>query len=232
MNIMKLVKLVAAAVLAVSSFAANASLLQITGGTTINVSPINDFKTNFPVAQQYTVGGNLSVKNAGTYFLTYTLIGYEASYLNSFYIDGNNSTVINNTNHKTTVITSTETLAANQLLTFAFHTVQGNATVNNGSNLPMLPGNYNFAVALDTVYTAKKTDHDSATKYYTYKGTGSYGFDAVLFLDDVKGFGTPDDDNHDDLIIGLKIVRAPEPSALLLMGLGLLGLAGVRRLKA
>jgi len=238
---MKLVKFAAAAVLAASSLAANASLLQISGGTTVDIpSPKNDFESNFPTNQTYTVGGNLLTTSSGTYKITYSLIGYEASYFNSFYINGDNTAVINNTNSKSTILTTTQTLGKNEALNFTFSTVQGNASINNGSNAPLGLGIYNFAVALDTIYTTKKNDHDSGvtqtghvTKYYTYKGDGlEYAFDAVLFLDDIKGFNTPDDDNHDDLIIGINIVKVPEPSALLLMGLGLLGLAGARRLKA
>jgi len=229
---MKLVKFAAAAVLAASSFAANASLLQISGGTTIDIpAPKNDFEKNFPLDQTYNVGGNLIVNATGNYFLTYTLIGYEASYTNSFYINGDSGSVIDNQLSSGVTLSSLTAYTAGQALSFAFHTVQGNATVNNGSNLAMGLGNYNFAVALDTTFTPLAGDHNSVGKYYNVTGSPQ-SYDAVLFLDDVKGFGTPDDDNHDDLIIGIRIVKAPEPSALLLMGLGLLGLAGARRLKA
>lgn len=229
---MQLVKFAAAAVLAVSSLAANAGLLSITGGMNVDIpAPKNDFEKNFPLNQTYNVGGNLVAKYTGNYNLTYSLIAYEASYINSFYINGNNSAVIDNKLKSGVVLKSLSNYSAGQALSFAFHTVQANATVKNGWNLPIGLGNYNFAVALNTTFTPLKGDHDSKGKLYNVKGK-PVTYDAVLFLDDVKGFGTPDDDNHDDLIIGLKIVKTPEPSALLLMGLGLLGLAGARRLKA
>ncbi|EIK46722.1 hypothetical protein O59_000744 [Cellvibrio sp. BR] len=52
-----------------------------------------------------------------------------------------------------------------------------------------------------------------------------------MFLDDT-GPSKKDDDNHDDLVIGIKVTQVPEPTTLLLMSMGLLGLFGARRLKA
>jgi hypothetical protein len=56
-------------------------------------------------------------------------------------------------------------------------------------------------------------------------------YDAVLFLDDTGDKGPTDDDNHDDLIIGIK-ATVPEPSTVILMLMGLASLFGARRLKA
>jgi hypothetical protein len=54
-------------------------------------------------------------------------------------------------------------------------------------------------------------------------------YDAILFFDDTGGY--KDDDNHDDLVIGIK-ASVPESSTFVLMLMGLAGLFAARRLKA
>ena len=226
---MKLSHLLAAAALGFSSLAAQASLISISGGNQYNIpgvgevplNKINNFEANFPTNQTYWIGANLLSATTGKLEITYTYIAHEAGWNNQFHAGGQEITV---NPLSTPTIVNTETVSVGQALSFYFttpNTLVGSRTVTNGANVPGTSvagpqgGPYNYAVALGTTFTK-----NNVSTYY----------DAVLFLDDT-GYA-PDDDNHDDLIIGVKVRAVPEPSTILLMGLGLLGLAGARRIKA
>ena len=204
---MKLIKFTAAALLALSSITANAGLLKIDGGVTATIPTSNDFRT-FVGTTEYNFGGNLQANQTGELALTFNFLAEEAGAVNTF-TSGNGT--INNTNLKSS-FSYTGSYAEGDLINFGFTTDRLPALLNfvlNGSNV-IGDGVVSFAIALDT----------------TYKGVA---YDAILFFDDVGGVN--DDDNHDDLLIGVKAVQVPESSAFILMMLGLAGLVGARRRK-
>jgi hypothetical protein len=205
---MKLIKLAAAAVIAVSSFAANAGLLQIDGGAYLPVPNSNYFKADLN-PQIYNIGGNLEAAQDGPLDLVFTFLGKEAGWTNTFesLSDSIGGTITTSGGS----FSYSQNYTLGQLIEFTFTT--GGAvvppTVSNGTNND---GRFlvSFAVALDTVFKGVK-------------------YDAILFFDDTGGYN--DDDNHDDLVIGIK-ATVPESSTFVLMLMGLAGLFAARRLKA
>lgn len=204
---MKLIKYTAAALLAVSSIAANAGLLKIDGGINATIPSSNDFRA-FVGTPDYNFGGNLQANQTGDLNLTFNFLGKEAGAVNTF--ESELGTI--NSVALTSSFNYTKSYVEGGLIDFTFSTDRLEALLNsvlNGSNV-IGEGVVSFAIALDT----------------TYKGIA---YDAILFFDDAGGFN--DDDNHDDLLIGVKAVQVPESSTLVLMLLGLAGLFGARRLK-
>ena len=204
---MKLIKFTAAALLAVSSIAANAGLLKIDGGVAAAIPTSNDFRT-FVGTPNYNFGGNLKANQTGDLALTFNFLAEEAGAVNTFKSEGG---TINNTTVKSP-FSYTKSYAEGDLISFGFSTDRLSPLFNfvlNGSNV-LGDGVVSFAVALNT----------------TYKGIA---YDAILFFDDAGGLN--DDDNHDDLLIGVKAVQVPESSAFVLMLLGVAGLVGARRRK-
>lgn len=217
---MKWLKSSILAVAATASLGAHASLLTIAGGADLVIPSNNAFLADGVTS--YNIGGNVSSTEAAN--ITYTFLGAEAGYYNTFNAGGN--TLGNNgVSAVGNSFTLYNVLAG--LLDFNFTT--------NGSWKSPAPG----ADAGTVVNGANVTDlfgnvHSFATLFnYTYKGTF---YDAILVFDDtgpgrlIDGTYTlVDDDNHDDLVIGLNIVAVPAPAAILLMGLGLIGLGASRR---
>jgi hypothetical protein len=204
---MKLIKFTAAAVFALSSLAANAGLLKINGGADATIPASNDFAA-FVGTAGYNFGGNLYANQTGSLSLTFNFLAKEASALNTFTSDGS---FIDSDTLKSP-FSYVKNYAEDDLIEFGFSTNRLAPLLNfvlNGSNVTG-DGVVSFAIALDT----------------TYKGIA---YDAILFFDDAGGLN--DDDNHDDLLIGVKAVQVPESSTLVLMLLGLAGLFGARRLK-
>lgn len=215
---MKFIKLAAIAAFALGSLSANAGLLTVSGDTDpmnadfVPVSAANDFIGDIGAPTKYWAGRNLISESAGSLYLEFSFLGEEAGWTNEFF---SGSGMINNEGTNAS-FGYTQTFAANEAIGFDFAShgkdpvsLTLHRYISNGSNNSMF-GAINFAIALNT----------------TFKGVA---YDAILFLDD-SGY-KPDDDNHDDLVIGIK-ARVPEPSTIVLMLMGLAGLFGARRLKA
>lgn len=233
---MKLSRIFAAAVLCAGAASANAGLLSIVGGTVMpiptTVPNYNNFQGqgDLPAGQQYTVGGNLFAK--ANLYVDYYYLGHEASFNNHFVVGnetistGDQAPLLWCANHTCdstkpkdasyVVPTINSMASAGSFLNFSFWTktsVSLTQSVTNGSNSSNQK-KYDYAVALNTSF--------HTTPY-----------DAIIFLDDTgKGSNGIDDDNHDDMLIGVRVRAVSEPSTLLLVGMGLMGLAGIRRLKA
>lgn len=205
---MKLIKLAAAAVIAVSSFAANAGLLYIEGGVDQPVTNNNYFKAQLN-PQAYNIGGNLRASQDAPLNLEFTFLGDEAGWLNTFTFIPSGNTITNVSEGSFSV---SSYYSAGDAIEFSFSTSGLDALLNTVLNGLNTHGDnvVSFGIALDTVFKGVK-------------------YDAILFFDDTGG--PNDDDNHDDLLIGIK-ASVPESSTFVLMLMGLAGLFAARRLKA
>ncbi len=216
---MKLIKLAAAALITLSSLTAQAAYLTIDGGasTPISASGANNnyFKANGSVtAPAFNIGGDLLSDFSGTILLEFTYLGAEASYENKFTTSAGSFTNAPGKAYGTAVGTSfllEKSYSVGEAIGFSFKKgVSGGLTVVNGWN----------------------NEGDTTLSFATLLA-GSFNanpFDAILFFDDTGGY--QDDDNHDDLVVGVRVVSVPESSTLVLMMMGLLGLFAARRMKA
>lgn len=201
---MKLLHFFAALLISAAALNAQANLIDLVGGEDQPVSPDNHFFFDPLVFPEYNIGGNLFA--AEDINVTYSYLGSEAGWRNEFWVGG--ELVMSNSGPFGFASSS---VAAGEALDFYFRAIDyqgGEHIVVNGDNQDSsFPS---FAIALNV----------------TYQGVF---YDAIVMMDDT---GHNNDNDYDDLVIGIQVGRVPEPSTVLLIGLGLLGLMGARRLRS
>jgi hypothetical protein len=140
--------------------------------------------------------------------VTFTLLGYEAGFLNQFsfgadVLNGGGGNVWNPAG-----LDSFMAIAGAGTLAFSFSTDgNGGSSVTNGSNPDNSGPGINFFAS---------TNGDQSGKF------------VYLFLDDG---GANNDDNHDDLVVRVDVAPVPLPAGGLLLIGALGGLAALRRRK-
>lgn len=215
---MKLIKLAAAALITLSSLTAQAAIINISGGDATSISSSganhNYFRANNSInALSFNVGGNLLSGFSGTILFEFTYLGAEANWENQFVTSAGTFTNAPGKAYGTPVGSSfvlSKHFSVGEDLGFSFKRGGTGATVVNGANNAG-DTTLSFATLLTHSFNA-------------------IPFDAILFFDDTGGW--QDDDNHDDLVVGVKVLAVPESSTLVLMMMGLLGVFAVRRMKA
>lgn len=208
---MKPIKLAAATLLSLASLAAQAGPLTLEGGTDgVAILPVaNEFAGDVN-SLTFNVGGNLRSSFAGSFDVTFTFLGKESAWTNTFKVG---SDTLSTSSAVGASFTKHYDLNGGDVFGFDFLSAQGGGFVSNGSNSSIL----------DTLSFATLLLPGPAE----FKGVD---YAAILFFDDTGG--DPDDDNHDDLVIGVS-VDVPEPSSIALLMSGLVGMfAARRRLKA
>jgi hypothetical protein len=186
---------------------ANASLLTVDSGVDVDVASNNDFIGQI-ASPTYNIGGNVMFTTAGDFEITFTALAQESGFFNFLTAYG---LTLDETPLGTSFTVSVTGAQINDLLDFEF-TAQNNGTnvgagiANGGNQLP------NSAQSFATILNS------------TFDGNS---FDAILLWDDS---GANQDDNHDDMIVGVTITRVSAPSHLALMGLLVLIAVGSRKL--
>ena len=204
---------------------ANATTISLSGGTagTIPGGAINDFIPGLfpgPVIGGYygsQILGSVPVLST----LTVEFFGAEASFHNEFNLFGSElfdhlgGTIIapNLGSPLSTFVTS---IVGAGLLSFSFDVNSDAVSVVNGFNPDDSGG-----AAKGPNFFASFNPFGSAAG-----SGGTTGNVVYLFLDDG---GAGPDDNHDDFLVRISIQAVPEPGILILLGISMMSVAGLRR---
>jgi hypothetical protein len=187
--------------------AASVEIVPGTAGDTPEPGQVNDLLQ--PLFGVDSISGYFESSISGTGPYRYTFLGKEATFVDTFWVNG--ELLFNN---QTTVA---GTSVVRDFLNFEFRTPAGD--VANGDANTNTSGSVNFFASCGPS-GATPPPTDCSIVY--------------LFLDDTGGSNSegPDDDNHDDMVISIEMVSTvPLPAGFILLGTALGGLGVARRFR-